>query len=90
MILGKVIQNVVSTKKDDSLIGTKLMIVEVMNGTERGKQFVSVDLVGAGNGEYVITVNGSAARWALRQKELPIDSVIIGIVDNYSEIGEVE
>lgn len=88
MILGKVIGNVVSTKKEDSLIGMKLLIVEAIDSGKHENILVSVDLVGAGNGDFVLLSNGSSARVALRNQQAPVDSIIIGIVDNYQEIEE--
>jgi ethanolamine utilization protein EutN len=43
---------------------------------------VAVDTVGAGEGEYVLLVQGSSARLTPETKELPVDAVIIGIVDS--------
>lgn len=42
---------------------------------------VAVDVVGAGVGELVMFCQGSSARLAGGLKELPVDAVIIGIVD---------
>lgn len=46
-----------------------------------GRTFVAVDTVGAGEGEFVLITQGSSARLTPETKELPIDAVIIGIVD---------
>jgi ethanolamine utilization protein EutN len=43
---------------------------------------ISIDTVGAGNRERVIAVAGSSARMAEGCKDLPIDSAIVGIVDD--------
>jgi ethanolamine utilization protein EutN len=42
---------------------------------------VAVDTVGAGEGEFVLITQGSSARLTPQTKNLPIDTVIIGIVD---------
>ena len=42
---------------------------------------VAVDSVGAGEGEMVLFCQGSSARLAPQMKSLPVDAVIIGIVD---------
>jgi ethanolamine utilization protein EutN len=42
---------------------------------------VAVDTVGAGNGDYVLIVQGSSARLTPETKQLPVDATIIGIVD---------
>jgi ethanolamine utilization protein EutN len=46
-----------------------------------GRTFVAVDTVGAGEGEFVLITQGSSARLTPETKNLPIDAVIIGIVD---------
>lgn len=83
MYLGKVIGTVVSTSKDQNLVGTKLLIVERL--TEKlvsiGETEIAVDSVGAGTGEVVIVAKGSSARYAIGKTEAPIDASIVGIVD---------
>lgn len=86
MKIAKVTGNVVSTKKEDSLVGMKLLIVEIVGGSENGKRYVAVDLVGAGNDEYVLIANGSSARYSDKTKDAPVDLAIVGIIDNYEEI----
>ena len=84
MIIGKVIGSVVSTRKYESLVGSKFMIVEPTSGDTK-KQFVAVDNVGAGIGERVLVAFGSAARIAYGKDQppmnAPIDAAIVGIVD---------
>ena len=46
-----------------------------------GRTFVAVDTVGAGEGEIVLCVQGSSARFTPETKQLPIDAAVIGIVD---------
>ena len=55
MNLGRVIGTIWATKKDESLIGCKLQIVEPLNGNKKviGKPFIAVDTAGAGTGELV-------------------------------------
>ena len=83
MYLAKVIGTVVSTSKDERLIGFKLMLTRRLDesGALTGTPEVCVDTVGAGNGETVIVTKGSSARFAADRKEAPIDSTIVGIVD---------
>lgn len=83
MIIGTVIGNVWATKKEDSLSGLKLMVVQKVDPANTGKQesFVAVDCVGAGIGERVLVVTGSSARKALRNREAPVDASIVGILD---------
>jgi ethanolamine utilization protein EutN len=74
---------VVATRKDERLLGKKLLVCRPMNpqGEPEGAFFVSVDTVGAGVGEMVLVVAGSSARMAANFKESPVDSAIVGIID---------
>jgi len=91
MILGRVIGNVVSTKKDERLIGNKLLIVQPLNsnGKSDNAPLVAVDSVGAGIGEIVLICGGSSARKAADNIDSPVDAAIIGIVDTM-EVEESE
>lgn len=83
MIVGKVVGSVVSTRKNERLIGSKFMIVEPMaemNGG--GSRLVAVDQVGAGVGEIVLVALGSAARVGCDSENTPVDAAIVGIVDD--------
>ncbi|MBL9090197.1 MAG: EutN/CcmL family microcompartment protein [Planctomycetaceae bacterium] len=89
MFVAKVTGSVVATQKVDSMVGHKLLIVEPyrIDPADRGRlvttgrTFVAVDTLGCGQGEYVLVVQGSSARLTPETKTLPIDAVIIGIVD---------
>lgn len=83
MIIGEVVGNVWATRKDEALNGLKLLIVKPLDhGSHRNlPTFVSVDTIGAGTGETVLVVKGSSARMALGKKDIPIDSIIVGIID---------
>lgn len=82
MIKGIVVSHIVSTKKQDSLVGSKFMEVRVVeNDIPTEKYLVAVDSVGAGIGETVLVTLGSSARRALSNTEAPVDAVIVGIVD---------
>lgn len=83
MKIGKIINSVWATRKADSLIGVKLMIVQLLdrpNG-EEGKIIVAADIIGAGIGEKVLITEGSSARNMGHLNDSPIDSIIIGIID---------
>lgn len=83
MIIGKVTGSIVSTRKQDNLIGNKFMVVEpisAMNGEH--KQLVAIDNIGAGIGEYVLVAQGSAARVGCGMPDAPVDAAIVGIIDN--------
>ncbi|MDR2650572.1 MAG: EutN/CcmL family microcompartment protein [Clostridiales bacterium] len=84
MIIGKIIGNVWATRKNESLNGHKLMIVEAYQyggGYSRQYPFVAVDTIGAGIGEMVLVVTGSSARVVLGQNNIPVDNTIVGIID---------
>ena len=57
MLMGKVVGSVVSTRKNENLVGNKFMIVEVADHMRQGaKQIIAIDKIGAGIGEYVLVV----------------------------------
>lgn len=82
MIIGKVIGSVVSTRKNEKLVGSKFMIVETTADTGDFKRIVAVDNVGAGIGEMVLVATGSAARVGCEKEYAPIDAAIVGIIDD--------
>jgi microcompartment protein CcmK/EutM len=83
MIVAKVVGNIWATRKEESLSGMKLMIVQALDAVtkETRNSFVAVDQVGAGIGEMVIVSTGSSARLAKLGRHSPIDAIIVGIVD---------
>ncbi len=89
MILAKVVGNVVATRKDEKLVGSKLLVVQPVepDGNPRGSLVIARDTVGAGSGETVIVVQGSSARMARQSKNMPVDAAIIAIVDEVQRDG---
>ncbi len=89
MFLAKVTGSLVATQKVDSMVGHKLLIVEPFridpNNREQlvstGRTFVAVDALGSGEGDMVLITQGSSARLTPETSKLPIDCVIIGLVD---------
>jgi ethanolamine utilization protein EutN len=89
MFVAKVTGAVVATQKIESMVGRKLLVVEPyrLDPQSRrslvttGRTFVAIDTVGAGEGEFVLITQGSSARLTPETKNLPIDTVIVGIVD---------
>ena len=82
MLRGIIRGHIVSTKKQESLVGSKFMEVEIMkNGQLTGEFIIAVDSVGAGINEEVLITTGSSARLALNNTNAPCDAVIVGIVD---------
>ena len=84
MIIGKVVGSVVSTRKNDNLVGNKFLIVEPIPSLNVDNRIVAIDNVGAGIGEYVLVAQGSAARIGCGMETAPIDAAIVGIIDNGS------
>ena len=90
MFVAKVTGSLVSTQKVESMVGQKLMVVEpfrLAQGSRRklettGRTFIAVDTLGSGVGDYVLITQGSSARLTPETKNMPVDTVIIGIVDN--------
>lgn len=89
MFVAKVTGAMVATQKVASMVGFKLLIVEPyrVEPNQRqslvttGRTFIAVDTIGAGEGDFVLITQGSSARLTPETKNLPIDTVVIGIVD---------
>lgn len=96
MFLARVEGSVVSTKKEASMNGRKLLLLrpQLVDDKDPTKfkagsnTIVAVDAVGAGVGELVMFCQGSSARLAAGLKEAPVDAVIIGIVDTVDVLGK--
>jgi ethanolamine utilization protein EutN len=85
MLLAKVIGNVWSTKKKDEISALKLLVIQPLGSDLKpeGKVQVAADEVGAGFGELVIVTQGAPAMQAFNKDKLvPIDAAVVGIVDN--------
>ena len=89
MFMARITGSIVSSQKVESMVGQKLLIVEPLRVDEKtrarlkptGRTFIAVDTVGAGEGEVVLCVQGSSARFTAQTEKLPIDAAIGGIVD---------
>ena len=92
MIIAKVVGNIWATRKEESLQGMKLMIVQAVDAVsgETRNSFVAVDQVSAGIGEMVIVSTGSSARLAKLGRHSPIDAIIVGIVDEMDVPGKAD
>jgi len=88
MQLARVIGTVVSTIKNESLHGRKLLIVQTLDRhlNEYGKPMVAVDSVGAGVGELVFWCRGKEASFPFKREDTPTDCTIIGIVDSEKHV----
>ncbi len=83
MLLGRVVGTVVATRKDERLLGAKLLVVRTSDpqGRDDGGYSVAVDTVDAGPNDRVLIVTGSSARMAAGLKDCPGDAAIVGVVD---------
>ena len=91
MQLAKVIGSMVSTRKCERLQGLKLLVavpIDMDTFEEKGAPFITVDTVGAGEGEIVMWAGGSSSRQTDLTTNNPVDSSIIGIVDVVDILGE--
>ncbi len=96
MFLARVIGSVVSSKKDESMHGRKLLLLRPMLVDEATPSkfragtntIVAVDALGAGIGDLVLFCQGSSARQAGGMKSLPIDAAVIGLVDSVEVLGK--
>jgi len=87
MQLARVVGTVVSTQKHRKYEGAKLLLVQpiTLDDQPRGTALLAVDAVGAGvNEKVLIVIEGRAAGEALGVKAAPVDTAIIGIVDDVS------
>ena len=85
MRIAKVIGNIWSTRKEESLNGLKLLVVQPINivdGTNDKVSMIAADTIGAGVGERVIIVGGSSARSAVGDMNIPVDATVVGLVDD--------
>lgn len=89
MFVALVTGSVVATQKAASMTGHKMLVVEPYRLDDKtrdrlvstGRTFIAVDTLGAGEGQFVLVTQGSSARLTPETKSLPIDAVIIGLVD---------
>ena len=91
MLIAKVIGTTVSTVKDKTLTGRKLLILRQADetGTPFGKPYVAVDTLDAGIGDLVLTAHGSGGRMTEITKNRPVDAVIMAVIDHLEVGGNV-
>lgn len=96
MFLAEVIGQVVSTKKDELMVGRTLLLLRPKLVDDKDPaQFkdgqntiVAIDTVGAGEGELVLFCQGSSARNAKGLKNIPVDAAIVAIIDRVEVHGK--
>lgn len=92
MLIGRVIGDVVATQKDASHVGRKILVVQPLNldGSDRGEAVLALDAVDAGVGDRVLlSTEGYSAMTSVGRPNSPIDSAVIGVVDEI-ELAENE
>jgi ethanolamine utilization protein EutN len=86
--LCRVLGNVVATAKHPAFNGRKLLIVQPLDEHQKtmGKSFLAVDHTSsAGKGDTVLVMReGNGVRQLLGDKQAPIRSIIVGVVDQVS------
>lgn len=83
MLMGRVVGNIVSTRKNEDIVGSKILEIRLIkNRQETDDYIVAIDSVGAGIGENVLVTTGSGARLALSNPSAPVDAVVVGIIDD--------
>ncbi len=91
MQLGRVCGQIVSTKKAGKLTGFKILVVQPISletFEDKGAPFVSLDGVGAGDGEVVMCVAGSSSRQTAETDARPVDNLIVAIIDSVDILGK--
>lgn len=83
MKFGKIIGQVISPQKVDSLNGLKLLVVQYLDEKLKPvpKTAACVDSVNAHQGDIVLLVASSSARYTKITRNVCTDNTIIGIVD---------
>ena len=86
MQVARVIGDIVATRKSESLIGIKLLVLQPVdpNRAAVGRTLVAADAAGAGAGEFVFFVRGREAAFPFYPVEPPVDACVVGIVDHWS------
>lgn len=85
MILARVTGRLTSTIHHDSMEGRRLLVLDKLGpgGEPTGGYLIAVDSVGAGAGETVLVLDeGNGARQILGESDLPVRSLVVGIVDH--------
>ena len=90
MRIAKVVGMSIATVKDRRLEGGKCLLVSAADsaGEVQGLPIVALDMVGAGEGELVMIVEGSSARVAAGDINRPVDAVIVAILDSLQYNGK--
>jgi ethanolamine utilization protein EutN len=83
--IARVVGDVVSTHRHEHLGERKLQLIRRLDltGEEEGAEVIALDVIGVGIGERVLVVQeGGAARALFNDKRIPVQAVIVGVVDH--------
>lgn len=84
MTLCKVIGTLVATQKNEHLRDQKILIVQPIDlvGKFIGRDILALDSVDAGVGDTVLIIQeGQGAAHVVKNKKIPVHSVIVAVVD---------
>ncbi len=92
MLLGRIVGNVVATVKDPQLVGEKILLVQFINRKREpiGRPQAAIDVVGAGQDEFVFCVRARDAVFATYPVSGPIDLAIVGIVESIDAVENID
>jgi ethanolamine utilization protein EutN len=92
MLIGRVIGNVVATRKDLKFEGEKLLLVQPLelSGAARGTPIIAIDRVNAGARDRVLfTQDGRTSQQILGRGVAGVDAAILGVIDEIDFGGPV-
>jgi len=87
MLVGTVIENIWATRKENGLKGLTFLVVQPGFDEKQASTqmpIIVIDRIGAGIGDRVIVAQGSPATYFQNTERIPIDALVIGIVDSPS------
>jgi ethanolamine utilization protein EutN len=87
MNLGRIVGTVVATRKDPSLLGVRLLLLQPLDDklVNQGEIIVAADPVSARAGDIVMWVGSREASLALENKFSPVDAAVVGLVDRVGD-----
>ena len=87
MKLARVIGTVVSTQKDPSISGLKILMIQPLTHEHKpsGGPIAAIDVAQAGPNDLVFWIMAREAALALPDPFAPVDATIVGIVDQVND-----
>ncbi len=85
MFVARVVGDLVSTHRHENLGEHKLLLVRRLDleGNEEGAEIIALDVIGVGDGERVLVVQeGGSARTVFNDQQIPVQAVVVGVVDH--------